>query len=320
MAPAAASDGKLKPGPLVLAEGVAKSYGPVKALDRIDLRVDAGEFVALLGLNGAGKSTLFQLLSGLFVPDAGSITVNGAEMRRHPVEGLRGLGIVFQDSTLDLDLPVSTSLYFHAGLRGMTRSAAKTRMMEELERLGLRDSAGLIGRKLSGGNRRRVELVRALMHDPTVLLLDEPFNGVDPRQRMHLMELLHRLGDEGRTVLFSSHILEEVERLARHIEVVVSGRHAASGDFGAIRRLMTDRPVQYAVQSSDNRALAAALMTQESVRAVSLRAEHLDVQVGDLGRFAVDLPGLARQHDVTLFELSPSDESLESVFAYLVAR
>ena len=168
--------------------------------------------------------------------------------------------------------------------------------------------------------RQRIKIAAALVHDPTVLLLDEPFNGVDPRQRMHLMDLLRRLGDEGRTVLFSSHILEEVERLARHIEVVVSGRHAASGDFGAIRRLMTDRPVQYAVQSSDNRSLASVLMAQESVRAVSLRGDQLDVQVGDLGSFAVDLPRLARQHDVTLFELSPSDESLESVFAYLVAR
>ena len=168
--------------------------------------------------------------------------------------------------------------------------------------------------------RQRIKIAAALVHDPTVLLLDEPFNGVDPRQRMHLMDLLRRLGDEGRTVLFSSHILEEVERLARHIEVVVSGRHAASGDFGAIRRLMTDRPVQYAVQSSDNRILASVLMAQESVRAVSLRGDQLDVQVGDLGSFAVDLPRLARQHDVTLFELSPSDESLESVFAYLVAR
>ena len=216
MAPAAASDGKLKPGPLVLAEGVAKSYGPVKALDRIDLRVDAGEFVALLGLNGAGKSTLFQLLSGLFVPDAGSITVNGADMRRHPVEGLRGLGIVFQDSTLDLDLPVSTSLYFHAGLRGMTRSAAKTRMMEELDRLGLRDSAGLIGRKLSGGNRRRVELARALMHDPTVLLLDEPTAGLDPMVRRDLLSYVRKLcAERGLGVLWATHLVGEAENADR---------------------------------------------------------------------------------------------------------
>src|SRR5262245_40933618 len=151
------------PSPLVAAEGVAKSYGPVKALDRIDLSVRAGEFVALLGLNGAGKTTLFQLLSGLFVPDAGSILINGADMRRNPVAGLSGLGIVFQDSTLDLDLPVSSSLYFHAGLHGLPRAAANVRMTEELTRLGLQDSANSIGRKLSGGNRRRVELVRALM-------------------------------------------------------------------------------------------------------------------------------------------------------------
>ena len=99
----------------------------------------------------------------------------------------------------------------------------------------------------SKGMRQRVKLASALVHDPTVLLLDEPFNGVDPRQRLHLMALLQRFGAEGRTVLFSSHILEEVEQVARQIEVVVSGRHAASGDFGEIRRLMTDRPVQYVV-------------------------------------------------------------------------
>ena len=107
----------------------------------------------------------------------------------------------------------------------------------------------------SKGMRQRVKLASALVHDPAVLLLDEPFNGVDPRQRMHLMDLLRRMGAEGRTVLFSSHILEEVEQVARQIEVVVSGRHAASGDFGQIRRLMTDRPVQYVVVSDDDRGL-----------------------------------------------------------------
>jgi ABC-2 type transport system ATP-binding protein len=180
------------------------------------------------------------------------------------------------------------------------------------------------GRRLdtySKGMRQRIKIAAALVHDPAVLLLDEPFNGVDPRQRMHLMDLLHRLGDEGRTVLFSSHILEEVERLARHIEVVVSGRHAASGDFGAIRRLMTDRPVQYALSSSDDRALATLLIAQPSVRAVRLQSDGgLDVEVDDLGSFAVGLPQWARAAGLSLFDLSPSDESLESVFAYLVDR
>lgn len=204
------------PRPLVSVEGVVKSYGSLKALDRIDLRVDTAEFVALLGLNGAGKTTLFQLLSGLFVPDDGRIVVNGADMRHDPVGGLQGLGIVFQDSTLDLDLPVSSSLYFHAGLHGMARAAAKARMAEELNRLGLSDSIGTIGRKLSGGNRRRVELARALMHDPRVLLLDEPTVGLDPAARRDLLEYVLKLcGERGLGVLWATHLVEEAERASR---------------------------------------------------------------------------------------------------------
>ncbi|HEU5456847.1 MAG TPA: ATP-binding cassette domain-containing protein, partial [Nocardioides sp.] len=171
----------------------------------------------------------------------------------------------------------------------------------------------------SKGMRQRVKLASALVHDPSVLLLDEPFNGVDPRQRLHLMALLRRMGSEGRTVLFSSHILEEVEQVARQIEVVVSGRHAASGDFGQIRRLMTDRPVQYVVTADDDRRLAASLIAEPSVVAVALRAAGgVDVSVSDFGAFAVRLPRVAREHGIRINELTPTDESLESVFSYLV--
>ena len=171
----------------------------------------------------------------------------------------------------------------------------------------------------SKGMRQRVKLASALVHDPSVLLLDEPFNGVDPRQRLHLMALLRRMGGEGRTVLFSSHILEEVEQVARQIEVVVSGRHAASGDFGQIRRLMTDRPVQYVVVADDDRRLAASLIAEPSVVAVSLRpGGGVDVSVSDFGAFAVRLPRVARERGIRISEVTPTDESLESVFAYLV--
>ena len=118
--------------------------------------------------------------------------------------------------------------------------------------------------------KQRIKMATALVHDPPVLLLDEPFNGMDPRQRMHLMDLLRRMGDEGRTVLFSSHILEEVEQIAGNIEVMVAGRHAASGDFREIRRLMTERPHQYRVRSDDDRALAAALIADGSTSGVQL--------------------------------------------------
>ena len=166
-----------------------------------------------------------------------------------------------------------------------------------------------------------------------MLLLDEPFNGMDPRQRLHLMDLLRSMGASGRTVLFSSHILEEVEEIADTIEVMVSGRHAASGDFREIRRLMTERPHQYTVQSSDDRALAAAVIADGSASAVELVAPAaarsgvvesepavLKVQASDHGRFAHALPQLARAGGIRLFHVAPADESLESVFSYLVSR
>ena len=153
-----------------------------------------------------------------------------------------------------------------------------------------------------------------------MLLLDEPFNGMDPRQRMHLLALLQRLGADGHTVLFSSHILEEVEDIAGTIEVVVAGRQAASGDFRSIRRLMTERPHQYTLSSSDNRALAAAIISDGSADAVSLTPTGLDVQASDFGRFVHALPRIARDAHISLHDVTPADESLESVFAYLVAR
>jgi ABC-2 type transport system ATP-binding protein len=162
-------------------------------------------------------------------------------------------------------------------------------------------------------------MASALVHDPAVLLLDEPFNGMDPRQRLHLMRLLTEMGEAGRTVRFSSHILEEVEEIAGTIEVVVAGRHAASGDFRQIRRLMTERPHQFTVTSSDDRALAAAVVADGVASAVEL-GEVLHVQAADHGRFVHVLPVLARQFGIRLFEVAPADESLESVFAYLVGR
>jgi ABC-2 type transport system ATP-binding protein len=168
--------------------------------------------------------------------------------------------------------------------------------------------------------RQRVKVAGALVHDPQVLLLDEPFNGMDPRQRMQLLALLQRLGAEGRTVLFSSHILEEVEDIAGTIQVFVAGRQAASGDFRSIRRLMTERPHQYTIASGNDRALAAAIMADGSADAVSLTSGHLDVQASDFGRFVVALPRIAQATKIPLFEVTPADESLESVFAYLVSR
>jgi ABC-2 type transport system ATP-binding protein len=158
------------------------------------------------------------------------------------------------------------------------------------------------------------------VHEPSVLLLDEPFNGMDPRQRLHLMDLLRKMGADGRTVLFSSHILEEVQQVATQIEVVVSGRHAASGDYRAIRTLMTDRPHLYRIRSSDDRRLAAALIGDPCASGVDLDGSACEVQVTDFDRFSRLVPGLAKGLGIRLWEVSPTDESLESVFSYLIGR
>jgi ABC-2 type transport system ATP-binding protein len=157
-----------------------------------------------------------------------------------------------------------------------------------------------------------------MVHEPEVLLLDEPFNGMDPRQRMHMMDLLHALGDRGHTILFSSHILEEVEQVAGLVQVIVAGRLAASGDYREIRRLMTNRPHVFAVQSSDDRRLAVALIAEKSVSGVEIDAAGLTVRASDYGSFTRALPRIALGEGIRLRKLLPSDESLESVFSYLL--
>ena len=169
--------------------------------------------------------------------------------------------------------------------------------------------------------RQRIKLAGALVHDPPILLLDEPFNGMDPRQRLHMMELLRTMAAAGRTILFSSHILEEVERLADSILVIYAGRLAASGDFRSIRRLATDRPHTFTVRSSNDRRLAAAaLLADPSVFGAELYDGVLSVRTSDFGAFTRSVPRVAQTEGITLFELLPSDDSLESVFSYLVRR
>jgi ABC-2 type transport system ATP-binding protein len=197
--------------PALLLDNVVKTYGPIRAVDGVSLTAHSGEFIALLGPNGAGKSTLFQLLSGLFVPDSGRIAVMGHDMLRNPVPALAQLGIVFQQPTLDLELTVTANLLFHAGLHGIPRGVAQARIADELARLGLADRAHDKAAQLSGGNRRRVELARALLHEPSVLLMDEATVGLDPASRSDLLKLLLTMRRERSVaVLWATHLCDEV--------------------------------------------------------------------------------------------------------------
>src|SRR5437899_576722 len=208
----------------LLLENVVKTYGPIRAVDGVSLEVHAGEFIALLGPNGAGKTTLFQLLSGLFAADSGRIEVMGHDMSRDPVPALARLGIVFQQPTLDLELSVTANLLFHAGLHGIPRAAAEQRIVKELARLGLAERARDKAAQLSGGNRRRVELARALLHDPRLLLMDEPTVGLDPQSRSDLLKLMLAMRAERRVaVRWATHLCDEVPG-AHRVGVLHSGK------------------------------------------------------------------------------------------------
>ncbi|MET8326754.1 ABC transporter ATP-binding protein [Streptomyces sp. NPDC005181] len=290
-------------------------FGNVVAVNDVSMTVGPG-VTGLLGPNGAGKSTLINMMAGFLAPSTGKVTLDGALIWRNEAV-YRQIGIVPEREGMYDFLTGREFVVANAELHGLGDAAAR-KALATVEMECAQD------RKISTyskGMRQRVKMASALVHEPSVLLLDEPFNGMDPRQRMQLMELLRRMGAEGRTVLFSSHILEEVEQLASHIEVIVAGRHAASGDFRKIRRLMTDRPHRYLVRSSDDRALAAALIADPSTAGieVDLGEQALRIQAVDFGRFTALLPKVAREHGIRLLTVSPSDESLESVFSYLVA-
>ncbi|MFH8617981.1 ABC transporter ATP-binding protein [Streptomyces sp. NPDC017979] len=296
-------------------EHVSRWFGNVVAVNDVTMDIGPG-VTGLLGPNGAGKSTLINMMGGFLAPSTGSVTLDGQPIWRNE-SVYRHIGVVPEREAMYDFLTGRDFVVANAELHGLGEKEAR-RALATVEMEYAQD------RKIatySKGMRQRVKMASALVHEPSVLLLDEPFNGMDPRQRMQLMELLRSMGAAGRTVLFSSHILEEVEQLASHIEVVVAGRHAASGDFRKIRRLMTDRPHRYLVRSSDDRALAAALIADPSTAGieVDLAEGALRIQAVDFGRFTELLPRVARDNGVRLLTVSPSDESLESVFSYLVA-
>ena len=313
-AAAATSPEARSTSPAIAVEHVARWYGNVVAVNDISFTLNAG-VTGLLGPNGAGKSTLLHMMSGFLRPSAGTVEIEGRPAWADP-DVYRRIGLVPERESAYTFLTAREFVVASARLQKLPEpEAAAARAIAQVEMEGAQDRP--IG-TYSKGMRQRAKVAAALVHDPPILLLDEPFNGMDPRQRLHMMELLRRMGAEGRTILFSSHILEEVGRLAEQVLVIVAGRLAASGDFREIRRLMTDRPHTFTVRSSDDRALAAVLVKQPTIAGVSLDDGLLTVRSNDFGAFSRTVTGLARRADVTLHELLPTDESLESVFSYLV--
>src|SRR3954452_20058195 len=222
--------------PALSVEGVSHSYGARKALDNVSVAVAPGRFVALLGLNGAGKSTLFSLVTRLFAIQTGSIRLFGHDVIRQPGEALRLLGVVFQPRTLDLDLSVRQNLTYHAALHGIGARPARTRADEVLTRIALADRANDKVRNLSGGQMRRVEIARALLHRPRLLILDEPTVGLDIKARADILDHVRKLvSEEQVTVVWATHLVDEIAT-SDDLIVLHRGRVLAQGLVSDIAR------------------------------------------------------------------------------------
>ncbi len=303
------------PNATVIVDGVSKSFGSLVAVSDVSFSVEPG-VTALLGPNGAGKSTLLRVLCGLTPPSTGAVSVAGGNPRVNAAARAQ-IGLVpQQDGVFERD-SLYDFVHLAAVLNGVPEPEQAVRwalsaveLDPELDRpLGA----------FSKGMRQRAKIAAALVHNPSVMVLDEPLNGLDPKQRRQMIALFHRLGEEGRTVLVSSHVLDEVERFGSRVLVIAKGRLAAQGDFRAIRNLMNDQPLTYRIGCSDPRATAAELVREGMVVSCNVTGPRtVEITTADAAGFRRRLPAICSAAGTRLEEINPLDADLESVFRYLV--
>jgi ABC-2 type transport system ATP-binding protein len=293
---------------------VSKWFGQKVAVSDLSCSFGPG-LTGLLGPNGAGKTTLLRLICGLLRPSDGSVRVLGVDPRHDP-SVYRRLALVPEEDAVYGALSAREYLAFAADLTGVPRQ----RVDEAIAHVELAAAADRPIAGYSKGMRQRAKVAAALVTQPEVLILDEPLNGTDPVQRAHLIALFRRLAAEGRTVIVSSHVLSEVERMADRVLAMVDGRLAAAGDVTAIRRAMADIPYLVRVEVAEPRRIAAALLGEDVVGSVRLAGGQLHIETTDLAALGTLLPRLAAANGARLAAFEPEDESLESVFRYLVRR
>jgi len=299
----------------IVLDHVSKWYGDIVAVSDVSFSIGAG-VTGLLGPNGAGKSTTLKMMSGLQAPSAGNVTIDGIPARGHPM-AYRNLGLVSEHEVIYPFLSGREFVRLNARLQRLKN------VDEAVERaIDLVDMQSAADRRVGGyskGMRQRIKVAGALVHDPDVILMDEPLNGTDPVQRAQLIRLIRELGRGGKTVVVSSHVLVEVERLAENIVVIINGKLAAAGDFRAIREKIDEHDHEVRVTASDPRRLAAALIAEPVVSAIRIDAQdRIVAATDDVRAFYRLVPIAAQRHGVRLFEIQATDESLTSVFSYLV--
>jgi ABC-2 type transport system ATP-binding protein len=293
---------------------VTKFYGAVIGVNNISCRIGPG-ITGLFGANGAGKSTLMKLASGQLRPSQGDVRIG--EVRAWSSKAKRLFGYSPDLNSFYEEMTGRDFVYVMARMYGMSRQEARERTEAVLVEVGMADRAG---RKLAGcshGMRQRVKLAQALIHDPPVLLLDEPLSGIDPGGRREISRLLLEQGEKGKTILVSSHILVETENLADSVLIIARGRIVASGTLREIRAMLEDRPLTVEIVSEDARRFASLLVSEPDVRGIELRSDSLVVRTRNPQRFFALINDLIAEHGVTVRKLQSLDAGADAVFNYL---
>ena len=303
--------------PTVLMENASKWYDQVIGLNDVSLAIDGG-VTGILGLNGAGKSTLFKLLMGRLKPSQGSVRLFGIDPWKD-TSPYRRIGYVSESERLYDWMTAQDFVSTLARLHGMTRDEANERAEHVLRFVGLHDVRHKEIGKYSKGMRQRVKIAHALVHDPDLLILDEPLHGCDPIARTSIMNVIRELGSQGKTVLVSSHILEEIERITEQIVILHNGRLLALGNLHAIRGLLDKHPHRIMLTTDEPRKLASAFISEKPIYGVRFPDDgKLEIQTNNLSEAHSVLPRVIVESKIAVTSIDNPDDNLESLLGYLV--
>ncbi len=302
-------------------ENVSKFYGEVLGVNRIDLEIGPG-ITALVGPNGSGKSTLMNLMAGLLAPSEGRVEVLGLDPTASPEQLFRDVGYCTQFEGFPRGMTGWDFVHLYLRLHGLDDGEAEARARRAIERVGMGESAGRRIAGYSKGMKQRIKLAQAIAHEPRVLILDEPLNGLDPLARAEALELFRAEAAAGRLVLLSSHVLHEVDELSDRVVLVHGGYVVAEGAIEAVRdELASERPIQVLVRCDRPSALAARLFSEDHVVEAQIDADRsgLRVRTENAERFYLLINRLAAEGEIEIDQVLPVDDDVQSVYRYLIS-
>lgn len=304
---------------MISVRNLSKRYGELRAVDRISFSAAKGELFGFLGPNGAGKTTTISMISGLLKPDEGVISVGDIDLWKSPMAAKRTMGLVPQEVALYEEFTARENMRFWGGLYGISKAALNAKTEALLERVGLRDRADEPVKRFSGGMKRRLNLALGLIHDPQVLLLDEPTVGIDPQARNNILEIIRDIARQGTTIIFTTHHLDEAEKLCDRIAIMDHGRILQIGSVSELARVAGDRDI-VTVRGRFTASQINAALSAEPVSMITVADDSAALNLSREGYGIASLVTQLSKSGIELADISIQKPTLESVFLKLTGR